>query len=135
MRRGFDNEKYLELQETRIKERIAQFGGKLYLEFGGKLFDDYHASRVLPGFEPDSKFRLLKNLREDVEIIIAINGHGLRWHVCNAIAKGIVAELSAKDGKYYSLEGARVMVEGVPTRRLFVLFAKFVLLRPIRRTP
>ena len=73
MRRGFDNEKYLELQETRIKERIAQFGGKLYLEFGGKLFDDYHASRVLPGFEPDSKFRLLKNLREDVEIIIAIN--------------------------------------------------------------
>ena len=76
MRRGFDNEKYLELQETRIKERIAQFGGKLYLEFGGKLFDDYHASRVLPGFEPDSKFRLLKNLREDVEIIIAINaGH------------------------------------------------------------
>lgn len=69
------------------------------------------------------------------EIIIAINGHGLRWHVCNAIAKGIVAELSAKDGKYYSLEGARVMVEGVPTRRLFVLFAKFVLLRPIRRTP
>ena len=76
MRRGFDNEKYLELQETRIKERIAQFGGKLYLEFGGKLFDDYHASRVLPGFEPDSKFRLLKNLCEDVEIIIAINaGH------------------------------------------------------------
>ena len=76
MRRGVDNEKYLELQETRIKERIAQFGGKLYLEFGGKLFDDYHASRVLPGFEPDSKFRLLKNLREDVEIIIAINaGH------------------------------------------------------------
>ena len=76
MRRGFDNEKYLDLQEPRIKERIAQFGGKLYLEFGGKLFDDYHASRVLPGFEPDSKFRLLKNLREDVEIIIAINaGH------------------------------------------------------------
>ena len=70
-----------------------------------------------------------------MKIIIAINGHGLRWHVCNAIAKGIVAELSAKDGKYYSLEGARVMVEGVPTRRLFVLFAKFVLLRPIRRTP
>ena len=59
-----------------------------------------------------------------MKIIIAINGHGLRWHVCNAIAKGIVAELSAKDGKYYSLEGARVMVEGVPTRRLFVLFAK-----------
>ena len=70
-----------------------------------------------------------------MKIIIAINSHGLRWHVCNAIAKGIVAELTAKGGKYYSLEGARVMVEGVPTRRLFVLFAKFVLLCPIRHTP
>ena len=76
MRQGFDNEHYIATQAEHIKERIAQFGGKLYLEFGGKLFDDYHASRVLPGFEPDSKFRLLKNLREDVEIIIAINaGH------------------------------------------------------------
>ena len=68
-----------------------------------------------------------------MKIIIAITGHGLRWHVCNAIAKGIVAELSAKDGKYYSLEGARVMVEGVPTRRLFILYPKFVLLRPLQR--
>ena len=58
-----------------IKERIAQFGGKLYLEFGGKLFDDFHASRVLPGFEPDSKFRMLKSLADDVEIIIAINAN------------------------------------------------------------
>ena len=55
MRNGFDNEKYLKIQSERIKERIAQFGDKLYLEFGGKLFDDYHASRVLPGFHPDSK--------------------------------------------------------------------------------
>ena len=70
-----------------------------------------------------------------MKIIIAINGHGLRWHVCNAIAKSIVAELSAKDGKYYPLDGARAMVEELPTRRLLVLFAKFVLLRPIRRTP
>lgn len=70
-----------------------------------------------------------------MKIIIAINGHGLRWHVCNAIAKSIVAELSAKDGKYYALDGARAMVEDLPTRRLFVLFAKFVLLRPVRRTP
>ena len=54
MRQGFDNEKYIASQAEHIKERIAQFGGKLYLEFGGKLFDDYHASRVLPGFEPDS---------------------------------------------------------------------------------
>ncbi|MBP6192554.1 MAG: DUF1846 family protein, partial [Acetatifactor sp.] len=52
---GFDNDKYLSLQSEKIKERIAKFGGKLYLEFGGKLFDDYHASRVLPGFHPDSK--------------------------------------------------------------------------------
>ena len=54
-RQGFDNDQYLKLQSQHIRERIAQFGGKLYLEFGGKLFDDFHASRVLPGFEPDSK--------------------------------------------------------------------------------
>jgi len=70
---GFDNQKYLTMQSTQIKERIAQFGGKLYLEFGGKLFDDYHASRVLPGFEPDSKLRMLQQLQDDVEIVIAIN--------------------------------------------------------------
>ena len=69
---GFDNQKYLETQSTRIRERIGQFGGKLYLEFGGKLFDDYHASRVLPGFAPDSKVRMLQQLRDDVEIVIAI---------------------------------------------------------------
>lgn len=57
VRIGFDNDKYLQMQSTRIKERIGQFGGKLYLEFGGKLFDDYHASRVLPGFKPDSKIQ------------------------------------------------------------------------------
>ena len=70
---GFDNQKYIETQSTRIRERINQFGGKLYLEFGGKLFDDYHASRVLPGFEPDSKIRMLQQLREDVEIVVAIS--------------------------------------------------------------
>ena len=70
---GFDNQKYLKTQSEQIRRRIAQFGGKLYLEFGGKLFDDYHASRVLPGFEPDSKVRMLQQLREDVEIVIAIN--------------------------------------------------------------
>ncbi len=70
---GFDNDNYLELQSAYIRERIAQFGGKLYLEFGGKLFDDYHASRVLPGFEPDSKIRLLKTLKDQAEIVIAIN--------------------------------------------------------------
>ncbi len=75
MRIGFDNEKYIALQAERIRERIDQFGGKLYLEFGGKLFDDYHASRVLPGFEPDSKIRMLKQLVDDVEIIIVINAN------------------------------------------------------------
>ena len=70
---GFDNEKYLQMQSQHIKERIAQFGGKLYLEFGGKLYDDNHASRVLPGFQPDSKLRMLLQLKEQVEMVIAIN--------------------------------------------------------------
>ena len=70
---GFDNQKYLSMQSEQIRERIAQFGGKLYLEFGGKLFDDYHASRVLPGFAPDSKLRMLQQLKDDMEIIITIN--------------------------------------------------------------
>ena len=69
---GFDNQKYIETQSSRIRERIGQFGGKLYLEFGGKLFDDYHASRVLPGFAPDSKIRMLQQLRDDAEIVVTI---------------------------------------------------------------
>ncbi len=73
MKTGFDNEKYLSMQSEKIRERIAKFGGKLYLEFGGKLFDDYHAARVLPGFEPDSKVRMLLQLRDQAEIVIAIN--------------------------------------------------------------
>ena len=70
---GFDNEKYLKMQSAHIKERIAQFGGKLYLEFGGKLFDDFHAARVLPGFAPDSKVQMLQELKDDAEIVIVIN--------------------------------------------------------------
>ena len=73
MKIGFDNQKYLKLQSERILERVAHFGGKLYLEFGGKLFDDYHASRVLPGFQPDSKMKVLLQLKEQAEIVIAIN--------------------------------------------------------------
>jgi len=73
MQIGFDNEKYLRVQSEHIKERIAQFGDKLYLEFGGKLFDDLHASRVLPGFEPDSKLKMLMTLSDMVEIIIVIS--------------------------------------------------------------
>ena len=70
---AFDNEKYLQTQSEHIRQRIAQFGGKLYLEFGGKLYDDNHASRVLPGFQPDSKLRMLLQLKDQVEMVIAIN--------------------------------------------------------------
>ncbi len=73
MKYGFDNEKYLKIQSEHIKERIAKFGDKLYMEFGGKLFDDFHASRVLPGFHPDSKMQMLLQLKEDLEIIIVIS--------------------------------------------------------------
>ena len=70
---GFDNDQYVRLQSERIRQRINKFGGKLYLEFGGKLFDDYHASRVLPGFLPDSKMKVLLQLKDQAEIVIAIN--------------------------------------------------------------
>ena len=73
IKQGFDNDKYLQLQSEKIRERIDKFGGKLYLEFGGKLFDDYHASRVLPGFQPDSKLKMLLNLKEQAEIVIVIS--------------------------------------------------------------
>ncbi|MBQ9514189.1 MAG: DUF1846 domain-containing protein [Clostridia bacterium] len=74
---GFDNEKYLEMQSAKILERVKMFGNKLYLEFGGKLFDDYHASRVLPGFAPDSKIRMLSQLKDKAEILIAINSQDI----------------------------------------------------------
>ena len=70
---GFDNDKYIQLQSEKILERISSFGGKLYLEFGGKLFDDYHASRVLPGFKPDSKIKMLLNLKDNAEVIIVVS--------------------------------------------------------------
>ena len=73
MKIGFDNDKYLQMQSEHIRQRIDQFGGKLYLEFGGKLYDDNHASRVLPGFQPDSKLRMLLQMKEQVEMVIAIN--------------------------------------------------------------
>ena len=73
MKIGFDNEKYLKTQSEHIRERIGEFGDKLYLEFGGKLYDDYHASRVLPGFEPDSKLRMLMQLADQAEIVIVIS--------------------------------------------------------------
>ncbi len=77
MKKGFDNDKYLKIQSEHIKERISHFGNKLYLEFGGKLFDDYHASRVLPGFEPDSKLKMLMQLSEMAEIVIVISAQDI----------------------------------------------------------
>ena len=74
---GFDNDRYIAMQSEHIKKRIEMFGGKLYLEFGGKLFDDYHAARVLPGFAPDSKIRMLIQLREQAEIVIVINANDI----------------------------------------------------------
>ncbi|MBQ8057373.1 MAG: DUF1846 domain-containing protein [Ruminococcus sp.] len=73
MKIGFDNDKYLSMQSQHIRDRISKFGGKLYLEFGGKLFDDYHAARVLPGFKPDSKLQMLLQLKDQAEIVIVVN--------------------------------------------------------------
>ena len=74
---GFDNAKYIKLQSQNIRDRIEKFGGKLYMEFGGKLFDDYHAARVLPGFEPDAKVKMLLELKDEAEIVIAINADAI----------------------------------------------------------
>lgn len=82
---GFDNEKYLTMQSQYIRDRISKFGGKLYLEFGGKLFDDLHASRVLPGFEPDSKLKMLLQLKDRVEIVITINAADIEKTNCAVI--------------------------------------------------
>ena len=74
---GFDNTKYLSLQSEKIQERISEFGDKLYLEFGGKLFDDFHASRVLPGFAPDSKLKMLSKLKDMAEILVVISANDI----------------------------------------------------------
>lgn len=87
MKIGFDNQKYLTMQSEHIRERISKFGDKLYLEFGGKLFDDYHASRVLPGFAPDSKVKMLLQMKETAEIVIVISA--------DAIEKTSAAEILA----------------------------------------
>ena len=77
VKNGFDNEKYVQLQSLKIRERINMFGGKLYLEFGGKLFDDFHASRVLPGFQPDSKVKMLLELKDQAEVVIVISANDI----------------------------------------------------------
>lgn len=78
MKLAFDNEKYVKIQAEQILKRIKQFGNKLYLEFGGKLFDDYHASRVLPGFLPDTKIKMLKELKEQIEFVIVSNANDIQ---------------------------------------------------------
>ena len=80
MKIGFDNQKYLKMQSEHIKERIDKFGDKLYLEFGGKLFDDYHAARVLPGFEPDAKLKMLMQLSSQAELVIVISAKDIEKH-------------------------------------------------------
>ena len=77
MKIGFDNDKYLKIQSEHIRQRIAQFDDKLYLELGGKLFDDHHASRVLPGFQPDSKLRMFQKLSDSIEIVLAISAEDI----------------------------------------------------------
>ena len=77
VKKGFSNEEYIKLQSQNIRDRIALFGGKLYMEFGGKLFDDYHAARVLPGFEPDAKVKMLLQLKDEAEIVIVINADAI----------------------------------------------------------
>jgi len=91
---GFDNNKYIQLQTEKINERISYFGGKLYLEFGGKLFDDYHASRVLPGFKPDSKLEMLLNLRDKAEIVIVLSAAAIEQNKIRADL-GITYDLDA----------------------------------------
>ena len=81
MKYGFDNDKYISIQSQHIQERIAQFSGKLYLELGGKLFDDFHACRVLPGFQPDSKLRMFQQLSSSAEIVIVIHSSILAWRI------------------------------------------------------
>lgn len=87
---AFDSEKYLNLQRDHILERISQFDGKLYMEFGGKMLEDFHAARVLPGYEPDNKIKLLHELREQVEIVIAINANNIEHSKVREIGRAHV---------------------------------------------
>ena len=105
---GFDNQKYLELQSAQIKERLSKFGGKLYLEFGGKLFDDFHASRVLPGFLPDSKVNMLAGIRDVAEIVIAISAYDIEKN-----------KLRSDIGITYDLEVLR-LIDSFRDRGLYV---------------
>ena len=108
MKVGFDNEKYVRVQSEHIKERIDRFGGKLYLEFGGKLFDDNHASRVLPGFRPDSKIKMLMQIKDSVEAIVVVNA--------DDIAKN---KVRGDLGITYDMEALR-LIDSFREREMFV---------------
>ena len=100
---GFDNEKYLSMQSEHIRERVDKFGDKLYLEFGGKLFDDYHASRVLPGFAPDSKLQMLLKMKDEAEIVIVINSDAIEQ-----------CKMRGDLGITYDLDALRLIRRGIP---------------------
>lgn len=108
MKKGFDNDKYLQMQSEHIRERIAQFDNKLYLEFGGKLFDDYHASRVLPGFQPDSKLQMLLQLKDQAEIVIVISAEDI-----------VSSKVRGDYGITYDLDVLR-LIDAFQERGLFV---------------
>ncbi len=108
MKIGFDNQKYLKMQSEHIKERIDKFGDKLYLEFGGKLFDDYHAARVLPGFEPDAKLKMLMQLSSQAELIIVISAKDIEKH-----------KIRSDIGITYDLDVLR-LIQSFRSRELYV---------------
>ncbi len=108
MKKGFDNNKYLSMQSEHIRERIKKFDNKLYLEFGGKLFDDYHASRVLPGFEPDSKLQMLLQLKDQAEIVIVISAEDIESN-----------KIRGDYGITYDLDVLR-LIDAFSSRGLFV---------------
>ena len=108
MKKGFDNDKYLQMQSEHIRERIAQFDNKLYLEFGGKLFDDYHASRVLPGFQPDSKLQMLLQLKDQAEVVIVISAEDI-----------VSSKVRGDYGITYDLDVLR-LIDAFQERGLFV---------------
>ena len=103
MRIGFDNEKYLKTQSEHIRERISQFDNKLYLEFGGKLFDDYHASRVLPGFAADSKLQMLMQLADTAEIVMVVNVEDIIKNIMRRVIDAVynferISHISSQSG-------------------------------------
>ena len=119
MKIGFDNNKDLKMQSEHIRERINQFGDKLYLEFGGKLFDDYHASRVLPGFAPDSKLRMLLQLADQAEIVIVISAADIEKNKVVAALAYIIFFLplmvcpESPFGKFHANQGLVLLIVGI----------------------